>query len=179
MAFIMRVGAANLPQPGDEVAVYLTGTSTLVTGLKTPDTAALPLSNPFTVPASGQYGFEVPDASRVDVYWLDESQYVVTDVNVFDVTPTLKSGATSEATRPAAVLVTPEIFAAKGFTFADEGLPNPASLEKTLIRYHGALLQIGVDVGVTVGSGAVLNWNILGLDGQIEAGEYLELVYAF
>lgn len=86
MAFILRVGARNLPAAGDTVAVYDTGTTDLVTGLTTPDSSATPLSNPLTVPASGQYGFELPDNRRVDIYWPEDTSYLVEDVRVYDLT---------------------------------------------------------------------------------------------
>ena len=67
MAFIMKVGASSCPAPGDEISVFDSGTSNLVLGLIDLDDS--PLLNPFVVPQSGFWGFEVPDYRKVDIYW--------------------------------------------------------------------------------------------------------------
>lgn len=84
MAFILRVGASNLPAAGDTIAIYHTGTLNLVAGLITPDTEGLPLDNPITVPQTGEYGFEPPTRARIDVYWITQARYIVRDINARD-----------------------------------------------------------------------------------------------
>lgn len=85
MAFKLRVGAFNMPQGGDTIYVYETGTSVTVSPIFSPDSIGATLSNPFTVPIDGFYGFEPPNNNRVDVYWEEGGRYIMTDVNVRDV----------------------------------------------------------------------------------------------
>lgn len=84
MAFKLRVGALNLPDPGDTIYVYETGTTTLVEPIFSPDSSSATLTNPFTVPSSGWYGFEPPNNNRVDVYWEEKDEYILIDANVKD-----------------------------------------------------------------------------------------------
>lgn len=84
MSFILRVGASNLPVATDTITVYEAGTSNVVSGLT--DLSGSPLSNPLTVPSSGQYGFEPPSSDKVDIYWNQQSSYIVQNVNVRDIT---------------------------------------------------------------------------------------------
>lgn len=85
MAFKLRVGAPNMPQEGDTISVYYTGTTVTVSPIFTPDSIGATLSNPFTIPASGYYGFEPLTSDRVDVYWHEEGRTIIEDVNVKDV----------------------------------------------------------------------------------------------
>ncbi len=93
MSLILRVGAVNLPVAGDHVEVRKTGTTDLVTGLKTTALPGVTLPNPFTVPASGQYGFEPANTDRVDVFWVEQNVNIAIDVNVRDITLDLSDGA--------------------------------------------------------------------------------------
>jgi len=92
MAFILRTGPRNLPATGNTIYVYETGTTNLVSGLTKPDTAKTPLTNPFTV-TEGQWGFEPPNSSRVDVYWDEAGENLIEDVNLRDINIDLKTGA--------------------------------------------------------------------------------------
>jgi hypothetical protein len=85
MAFKLRVGALNMPQGGDTIYVYETGTSVTVSPIYSPDSTGATLSNPFTIPAEGFYGFEPPNNNRVDVWWEEGGRYIMTDVNVRDI----------------------------------------------------------------------------------------------
>lgn len=55
------------PQPGDQIAVYLTGTQDLVTDLV--DLAGQPLANPFVVADADHWGFRPAEPAVVDVWW--------------------------------------------------------------------------------------------------------------
>ena len=85
MAFKLRVGASNMPVGGHTVRVYETGTTNLVSPLFTPDSVAATLSNPFTVPVEGWYGFEPPNNNRIDVYWDEGARLILEDANVRDI----------------------------------------------------------------------------------------------
>ena len=84
MALKLRVGVSNMPKAGDTLSVYYTGTTNLLTPIFTPDSIGATLSNPFTVPSSGWYGFEPATTDRVDVYWHEENRNLVEDVNARD-----------------------------------------------------------------------------------------------
>jgi len=86
MAFKLRVGATNMPQPGNQISVYHTGTTDLVDPIFSPDGTQTPISNPFITPSSGWYGFEPPSTNRVDVYWHEGEVYLLENANVRDST---------------------------------------------------------------------------------------------
>jgi len=74
MAFVLRTGAANLPSEGDTVYVYAAETTSIIQLYELD--GVTPISNPITVP-DGQWGFEPIDEQLLDVYWDDESEYIV------------------------------------------------------------------------------------------------------
>lgn len=85
MAFKLRVGALNMPAGGDTIYVYETGTTVTVSPIFSPDSIGATLSNPFTVPVDGFYGFEPPDNGRVDIWWEEGARFIMEDVNVRDI----------------------------------------------------------------------------------------------
>jgi len=87
MAFKIKNGEYGFPQSGESVAVYYTGTDQLVQGLKTPDSEALELDNPFVISDEQDWwGFEPPSTDRVDVWWVEQRRYIVENVMCCDVT---------------------------------------------------------------------------------------------
>ncbi|NCN42373.1 hypothetical protein GW916_14135 [bacterium] len=84
MAFKSLVGLANLPQQGDTIKVYETGTTVLVEGLTDSTSAESTLTNPFTIPPTISWGFEPPSSVRVDIWWEEGNMYLITDANVRD-----------------------------------------------------------------------------------------------
>jgi hypothetical protein len=84
MALKLRVGVSNMPVAGDTLSVYYTGTTNTVSPIFSPDSVGATLSNPFTVPVDGWYGFEPATTDRVDVYWHEQSRNLVEDVSARD-----------------------------------------------------------------------------------------------
>jgi len=162
-----------MPQPGDTIIVYKTGTTDLVTGLKSPDSAGSPISNPFTVPASGLYGFEPPNFDRVDIYWTDDGSYVAQDVQVADAKAqgALREGFAHKVTEG-------QIIAGK-IVFADIGRYDPISVDSFVAVYMGAILAPGSDFNLVLGSSIEFVFSGLGLASVIEADEYINFGYPF
>ena len=75
MAFIARTAAYGMPNTGDTIHVYNTGTTVHVSGLA--DLDGNPLSNPFTVPVADFWGFEPPHNDQVDLWWVEGDRFVV------------------------------------------------------------------------------------------------------
>lgn len=75
--FALRTGPANLPVAGDKVYVWKTGTMTEETLYEADGTT--PVSQPITV-TEGQWGFEPATADLLDIYWDDQTEYLLEGV---------------------------------------------------------------------------------------------------
>ncbi len=87
MAFKIKTGSLGFPQINETVYVYHAGTTQLVNNLVTPDSARLPLSNPFKILEDSEWwGFELQSDIKVDVWWSEQRRYLVQNINCCDVT---------------------------------------------------------------------------------------------